>query len=114
MRRTETQSHIDRCRIFLALNFGALKTEAMFYIIDADILYKALLGRPWLHEHRMVASTLHQCIKYVKDGKQRRINGDIRPFGVHEVKYEEARYFNSPEKARSSEPNRKKLEIWAK
>jgi hypothetical protein len=53
----------------LALNFGALKTEIKFYIIDADTSYKALLGRPWLHEQCMVASTLHQCIKYVKDGK---------------------------------------------
>jgi hypothetical protein len=50
----------------------------------------------------------------VKHEKQRRINGDIKPFGIHEVKYEEARYFNSPEKARSSEPNRKKLETRTK
>jgi hypothetical protein len=62
----------------------------------------------------MVASTLHQCIKYMKDGKQRRINGDIRPFGVHEVKYEEARYFNPSEKTRLSEPNRRKLETQTK
>jgi ABC-type lipopolysaccharide export system ATPase subunit len=62
----------------------------------------------------MVASTLHQCIKYVKDAKQRRINGDIRPFGVHEVKYEEARYFNSQEKARSNGLNRRKLETRTK
>jgi hypothetical protein len=30
----------------LTLNFGVLKTEAKFYIIDADTSYKALLGRP--------------------------------------------------------------------
>lgn len=85
--------------VTLPLRFGSLNTQTKFYVIDAETSYKALLGRPWLHENYVVPSTLHQCMKYVKDGKQRRINGDIHPFGVHEVGLSDARYYlNTPRK----------------
>ncbi|XP_020081530.1 uncharacterized protein LOC109705200 [Ananas comosus] len=79
--------------ITLPIRFGKLQTEAKFYVINADTSYKALLGRPWLHKYHIVPSTLHQCLKYIKDGEEYRIDGDIRPFGVHEIRYEDARYF---------------------
>ncbi|XP_020081023.1 uncharacterized protein LOC109704671 [Ananas comosus] len=84
--------------IILPIKFGALRTDVKFYVINADTSYKALLGRPWLHEYNVVPSTLHQCMKYIKDGEEFRIDGDIRPFGVHEVRYEDARYFAESEK----------------
>ncbi|XP_020082008.1 uncharacterized protein LOC109705667 [Ananas comosus] len=84
--------------IILPIKFGALRTEAKFYVINADTSYKALMGRPWLHEYNVVPSTLHQCMKYIKDGEEFRVDGDIRPFGVHEVRYEDARYFAESEK----------------
>lgn len=31
----------------------------------------------------------------MKDGKQWRIDGDEQPFGVHEVRYKDAKYFMS-------------------
>lgn len=61
-------------------------------------MYKASLGRPWLHENRVVPLTLHQCMKYVKDGRQRRINRDIKPFGVREVGLSDTPYFLTQEK----------------
>ena len=79
--------------VTLSLRFGDLTTKAKFYVIDADTSYKALLGRPWLHENHVVPSTLHQCIKYVKDGNQRRIDGDVQPFAVHEAELQDAKYF---------------------
>lgn len=63
--------------ITLPLKFGDLETEAQFDVIDAETSYKALLGRPWLHENLVVPSTLHQCMKYIKDDEQRRIDDDI-------------------------------------
>jgi len=44
-----------RCRI------GDLKSEGTRYVIDADMLYNLLLGRPWIHANWIVPSTLHQC-----------------------------------------------------
>ncbi|WP_227625222.1 hypothetical protein, partial [Klebsiella pneumoniae] len=64
------------------------------HIIDSETSFNALLGRPWLHEYRMVPSSLHQCIKYMLDGEEHCIKGDIQPFSVHEVGiYEDAAYY---------------------
>jgi len=81
--------------VTLPLRFGELMNHVKFYIIDADTSYKALIGRPWLHENNAVPSTLHQCIKYIKDGKVKQIKGDAHPFEVHEVGLKDAKYFLS-------------------
>ncbi|KAJ1700966.1 hypothetical protein LUZ63_000745 [Rhynchospora breviuscula] len=55
--------------IVIDVTFGDLVTPVKFFIIEADTTYKALLGRPWLHTYGLVPSTLHQCVKYIKDDK---------------------------------------------
>jgi hypothetical protein len=32
-------------------------------------------------------------LKYIENGKQKRIDGDVKPFGVHEIKFNDAQYF---------------------
>jgi hypothetical protein len=49
---------------------GKFKTEAKFYVIDAETSYKALLGRPWLHENYVVPSTLFASMYEVRKGWQ--------------------------------------------
>ena len=71
--------------IKLRLRVGSLVAETKFSIIDASTTYNAILGRPWLHDNEVVPSTLHQCMKYVKNGIQIRINGDIEPYEVHKA-----------------------------
>jgi hypothetical protein len=79
--------------ITLNLQCGGLKAPTKFYVIDVETSYRALLGRPWLHSNQVVPSTLHQCLKYMENGKQKRIDGDVKPFGVHEIKFNDAQYF---------------------
>jgi hypothetical protein len=79
--------------ITLNLQCGSLKAPTKFYVIDAETSYRALLGRRWLHSSQVIASTLHQCLKYIENGKQKRIDGDVKPFGVHEIKFNDAQYF---------------------
>ncbi|NAU84042.1 retroviral-like aspartic protease, partial [Klebsiella pneumoniae] len=91
--------------ITLPLQFGELRTEAKFHVIDADTSYKALLGRPWIHEHEMIPSTLHQCMKYLRDGVEHSIPGDTQPFIVHEVtRYDDAEYYIPRQSTRPSVP----------
>ncbi|XP_020085565.1 uncharacterized protein LOC109708295, partial [Ananas comosus] len=48
-------------------------------------------------------------MKYIKDGQEHRIDGDIRPFGVHEVRYDDARYFiESEDGVRENVENKRK------
>ena len=71
--------------LVLPIQFGELYTEARFHVIEADVSYRALLGRPWIHEYGIIPSTLHQCMKYIQNGEECRIDGDINPFLVHEI-----------------------------
>ena len=54
-------------KIWLRCRIRDLKSEVTCYVIDADISYNLLLGRPWIHAIWIVPSTLHQCFKYVED-----------------------------------------------
>jgi len=86
----ESQRAIGMIR--LELMMGDLSTSSIFHVIDSKTLYKLLLGRPWLHEHGIVASTLHQCLKYYRGG-ERKINGDVQPFTRAESYFADAKFF---------------------
>ncbi|XP_039131814.1 uncharacterized protein LOC120268495 [Dioscorea cayenensis subsp. rotundata] len=85
--------------ITLPLKFGKISSNVKFHVIDADASYKALLGRPWIHENQLVPSTLYQCAKYVVDGEEFKIDEEIQPFGIHEIHYEDARYYLNASKS---------------
>ncbi|XP_070036241.1 uncharacterized protein [Nicotiana tomentosiformis] len=42
---------------------GVIK-EIKFQVIDTDMAYNVILGRPWIHDMDPVPSTLHQVIKF--------------------------------------------------
>ncbi|XP_050878529.1 uncharacterized protein LOC127082337 [Lathyrus oleraceus] len=43
--------------------------QITFQVMDIQVVYSYLLGRPWIHEIGAVTSTLHQKLKFVKNGK---------------------------------------------
>ena len=60
----------------LDLWFGGKQSTVEFQVIDIPVTFSALLGRPWLHKMGAVASTLHQCVKFVQDGTLTIMYGD--------------------------------------
>ena len=60
----------------LDLWFGGKEMAVEFQVIDIPVTFTALLGRPWLHKMGAVASTLHQCVKFVQDGTLTIMYGD--------------------------------------
>jgi len=44
--------------------------------MDINASYSCLLGRPWIHDARAVTSTLHQKLKFVKNGKIVTVHGE--------------------------------------
>ncbi|MQL71793.1 hypothetical protein Taro_004107 [Colocasia esculenta] len=77
-------------RVTVDLILGSFATKVTFYIIDADTTYRILLGRPWLHENWVIPSTLHQCIKYAREGKQHTVFADQAPFREDECNLTDA------------------------
>ena len=53
-----TASHIQ-----LWLKVSPITSLAQFHVVKTEVSYRVLLGRPWLHKHRLVPSTYHQCVK---------------------------------------------------
>ena len=70
-----TASHIQ-----LWLKVGLIASLARFHVVRTEVSYHILLGRPWLHKHRLVPSTYHQCVKGRLNGKMIRIAANPSPF----------------------------------
>ena len=45
--------------IQLWLKVGPIASLARFHVVKMEVLYHVLLGRPWLHKHRLVLSIYH-------------------------------------------------------
>ena len=68
--------------------------KVRFYVIDANMSYSALLGRPWIHKYRVVPSTLHQCLKFLDGSKtQQRIIGNMSSYTIQEAYHVDAKYY---------------------
>ncbi|XP_060178167.1 uncharacterized protein LOC132608112 [Lycium barbarum] len=50
--------------ITLPINMAGIAQHIKFYVIEGDMGYSALLGRPWIHLMRAVPSTMHQVLKF--------------------------------------------------
>lgn len=49
------------------MTIGPHNFQVIFQLMDIQVAYSCLLGRPWIHEAWVVTSTLHQKLKYVKE-----------------------------------------------
>ena len=78
--------------IQLVLRVGPIVALTRFHVIDSVVPYHALLGRPWLHRHKLVPSTYHQCVKGRFLGKPMRIPANHTPFDLFEAQYFEANF----------------------
>ena len=61
------------CHIQLWLKVGPIPSLARFHMVKTKVSYHVLLGRPWLHKHRLVPSTYHQCVKGRLNGRMTRV-----------------------------------------
>nr|XP_009596366.1 uncharacterized protein LOC104092460 [Nicotiana tomentosiformis] len=61
--------------LLLTVTEGVTKTT-LFEVADEDMGYNIILGRPWLHEMKVVPSTYHQLLKFPKPEGIKWIRGD--------------------------------------
>ncbi|KAJ1379934.1 Retrotransposon gag domain [Sesbania bispinosa] len=59
----------------VVLEVGPIRTVNTFQIVEGDPSYHLLLGRPWIHLHQCIPSTLHQCVKSNFRGREIEIQG---------------------------------------
>ncbi|KAB2609177.1 S2-RNase [Pyrus ussuriensis x Pyrus communis] len=78
--------------IRVEMTIGELKSSTIFHVIDARTSYSLLLGRPWIHANGVVPSTLHQCLKFYREGVKV-IQGDTKPFTEAESHFADAKFY---------------------
>ena len=84
-----TTGHIQ-----LWLKVGPIASLARFHIVRTEVSYHVLLGRPWLHKHRLVPSTYHQCVKGRLNGRMIRIAANPSPFEQAEAHLVETMFYD--------------------
>jgi hypothetical protein len=58
------------------VKIGLSDFQITFQVMDVHPAYNCLLGRPWIHEAGAVTSTLHQKLKFMKNGKLVIVGGE--------------------------------------
>ncbi|XP_026399215.1 uncharacterized protein LOC113295074 [Papaver somniferum] len=69
----------------LVMKVGPIRALTPFYILEDDTTFHVLLGRGWLLNHKVVASTYHQCVKTNMGGRKYRIPSTSNPFDPDET-----------------------------
>lgn len=49
---------------------GIVEKDTLCQVLDLNLSYNILLGRPWIHKMQAVPSTYHQCVKFPHKGKE--------------------------------------------
>ncbi|XP_030497845.2 uncharacterized protein LOC115713502 [Cannabis sativa] len=70
------ESAVARSFIQLPVYANGVNKLVKFLIVDCPSAYNAILGRPWIHAMKAVASSYHQVIKFPCKGEVREIRGD--------------------------------------
>ena len=81
----------------LALRVSSIVALTRFHVINSKVFYHVLLGHPWLHKHRLIPSTYHQCVKGRLNGKLIRIPANPNPFSQEEVNFVETIFYDELE-----------------
>uniref|UniRef100_A0A2N9FCJ7 RNA-directed DNA polymerase n=1 Tax=Fagus sylvatica TaxID=28930 RepID=A0A2N9FCJ7_FAGSY len=76
------------------MEVGPIVALTRFHVVNAETPYHVLLGRPWLHKHKLVSSTYHQCVKGRLNGKPIRIAANSCPFDQTEAHFVEAALYD--------------------
>ncbi|CAL9008804.1 unnamed protein product, partial [Prunus brigantina] len=87
------KSEVTVGHVQVNLKVGPIRSLTKFYVVDVDVAYHALLGRPWLNKHKLVVSTYHQCVKGRIGLRPLRIPGNQAPFNKDEAHYSEAEFY---------------------
>ncbi|XP_070032659.1 uncharacterized protein [Nicotiana tomentosiformis] len=70
-----------------------MQSSALLHMIDAKTSYCILLGRPWIHENKVVPSTYHQCLNYYKGEVEKKIVADDEPFTDVESHFADTKFY---------------------
>ncbi|XP_070014670.1 uncharacterized protein [Nicotiana sylvestris] len=72
----DNSSVVIKGEIVLTTFVEGVVKDTKFQVVEMDMAYNMILGRPWIHEMDVVPSTLHQVIKFPSQWGIWQIRGD--------------------------------------
>ncbi|XP_070025107.1 uncharacterized protein [Nicotiana sylvestris] len=72
----DNSSVVTKMEVTLATFAEGVVKDMKFQVIEIEMAYNKILGRPWIHEIDVVPSTLHQVIKFPSPWGICQIRGD--------------------------------------
>jgi hypothetical protein len=62
---------LPRCHgeVDLKMTIGPIEFEVTFQVVDIKSIFNLILGRLWLYAHKLIPSSLHQCLKFSFGGE---------------------------------------------
>lgn len=85
----------------MPIQVGPAIMDVTFQALDLDLPYNILLGRPRIHGMQVVASTYHQCVKFLYSNQEIIVHGDPKLFFY--CKNLEARLYKMPHVPKNDE-----------
>nr|XP_016482703.1 PREDICTED: uncharacterized protein LOC107803478 [Nicotiana tabacum] len=83
------ESETTKGEIILPVNVIRTIQDIKFHVVEGDMRYNALLGKPWIHCMRVVPSTLHQVMKFPTKDSVKTVFGEQyatkEMFAVHDL-----------------------------
>ncbi|XP_059285073.1 uncharacterized protein LOC132038418 [Lycium ferocissimum] len=76
LNRFNMASEMVKAEIILPINAGGMLKPTKFYVIDGDMSYNTIFGRPWIHDMKVVPSTLHLLFKFPTPNGIGKIRGE--------------------------------------
>ena len=90
--RRKGQVHCGPCLV--VAESRPIASLAWFHVVKTEVSYQVLLGRPWLHKHRLVPSTYHQCVKGRLNDRMICIAANPSPFEQAETHLVETMFYD--------------------
>ncbi|XP_070019373.1 uncharacterized protein [Nicotiana sylvestris] len=72
----DNSSVVTKGEVILTTFAEGVVKDIKFQVVDMEMAYNMILGRPWIHEMDFVPSTLHQVIKFPSPWGICQIRGD--------------------------------------
>nr|XP_009767228.1 PREDICTED: uncharacterized protein LOC104218435 [Nicotiana sylvestris] len=69
-------SVMTRREILLPTNAEEVMKPTLFEVVDGDMSYNIILGRPWVHDMKVLPSICHQLLKFPTPKGIKQIRGD--------------------------------------
>lgn len=70
IKANDEEKHSSKETMVLPIKIGPIERDTLCPVLDLNLSYTILLGRPWIHDMQAVPSTYHLCVNFPHNGQE--------------------------------------------